>query len=157
MGNNFGLGTRLLGLLAQQFGSSAVQHLTAALEQAVVGRVPDQRVLEAIARLRRNALDKQEVSVGEPIQRRLQRRLVQFGNLAHEGVCEIAPKDRANLCDLTRSAQPIEPRGKGLLQGRRNGLNTALLATFNKQARHLLNEQRHAAGALADPFDNLLR
>jgi hypothetical protein len=36
-------------------------------------------------------------------------------------------------------------------------LNSALLATFNKQARHLLNEQWHAARALTDPFDNLLR
>ena len=35
-------------------------------------------------------------------------------------------------------------------------MNAALLATFNKQARHLLNEQRHAARALADPLDNSL-
>ena len=35
-------------------------------------------------------------------------------------------------------------------------MNAALLAALKKQARHLLNEQRHAAGALADPLDQLL-
>jgi hypothetical protein len=44
-----------------------------------------------------------------------------------------------------------------LLQSWWDRLNTTLLATFNKQARHLLNEQRHAAGALVDAFDNILR
>ena len=64
MGDRFGLGVRL----AQRLGRAAVQRLTAALEQAVVGRVLDQRVLEAIVGLRRSALDKQEVGVGKPIQ-----------------------------------------------------------------------------------------
>ena len=45
-----------------------MQRLPAALEQAVVGRVLDQRVLEAIVGLRRRALDEQEVGFGEPIQ-----------------------------------------------------------------------------------------
>ena len=45
-----------------------MQRLPAALEQAVVGRVLDQRVLEAIVGLRRRALDEQEVGVGKPIQ-----------------------------------------------------------------------------------------
>jgi hypothetical protein len=87
----------------------------------------------------------------------LKRRLINFGDVAQQGIDEIASKNRANLRDLTRRPEPIEARSKGLLQSRRDGLNSALLATFNKQARHLFNEQRHAAGALADPFDNLLR
>ena len=45
-----------------------MQRLAAALEQAVVGRVLDQRVLEAIVGLRWSALDKQKVGVGKPIQ-----------------------------------------------------------------------------------------
>ena len=68
MGDHFRLGRGALGLVAQDFGGAAVQRLAAALEQAVVGRVLDQRVLEAIVGLRRRALDKQEVGVGEPIQ-----------------------------------------------------------------------------------------
>ena len=57
-----------LGLIAQDFGGSAVQRLAAALEQAVVGRVLDQRVLEAISGFGRRALDEQKVGVGEPFQ-----------------------------------------------------------------------------------------
>ena len=53
---------------AQDFGRAGMQRLAAALEQAVVGRVLDQRVLEAIISLRRSALDKQKVGVGKPIQ-----------------------------------------------------------------------------------------
>ena len=86
----------------------------------------------------------------------MQRRLINLGDVAQQRIGEIASKHRADLRDLARRAQPIEARGKRLLQGRRDGLNTALLAAFNKQARHLLDEQRHAAGALADPFDHLL-
>ena len=52
MGDDFRLGRGALGLIAQDFGGAAVQRLAAALEQAVVGRVLDQRVLEAIVRLR---------------------------------------------------------------------------------------------------------
>ena len=43
--------------VAQDFGGAAVQRLAAALEQAVVGGVLDQRVLEAIVRLLARALD----------------------------------------------------------------------------------------------------
>ena len=71
MGDDFRLGRGALGLIAQDFGGAAVQRLPAALEQAVVGRVLDQRVLEAIVGLRRSALDKQQVGFGKPIQRRL--------------------------------------------------------------------------------------
>ena len=132
-----------------------MQRLPAALEQAVVGRVLDQRVLEAIVGLRWRALDEQEVGVGEPIQRRLKRRLIDFGDVAQQRVDEIASENRADLRDLARRPEPVEARGEGLLQGRRDGLNTALLAAFKKQARHLLNEQRHAAGPLVDPLDQL--
>ena len=50
MGDDFGLGRGALGVIAQNFRRAAVQHLAAALEQAVVGGVQDQRVLETIVR-----------------------------------------------------------------------------------------------------------
>ena len=71
MGDDFRLGCRPLGLIAQDFGGAAVQRLPAALEQAVVGRVLDQRVLEAIVGLRAGALGDEEVRVGEPVERGL--------------------------------------------------------------------------------------
>ena len=64
MGDRFGLCVRL----AQRLGRTAMQRLAAVLEQALVGCVLDQRVLEAIFSLRRSALDKQQVGVGQPIQ-----------------------------------------------------------------------------------------
>ena len=64
MGDRFGLGLSF----DQHVSGAAVEPLPAALQQAVVGRVLNQRVLEAIFSLRRRALDKQQVSVGEPIQ-----------------------------------------------------------------------------------------
>ena len=75
MRDRFGLGVRV----AQRLGGAAMQRLAAALEQALVGRVLDQRVLEAIVRLRRRALDEQEVGLGEPLERGLQARLVDPG------------------------------------------------------------------------------
>ena len=65
MGDRFGLGR---SRSRKDFGGAAMQRLAAALEQAVVGRVLDQRVLEAIVGLRWRALDEQKVGVGKPIQ-----------------------------------------------------------------------------------------
>ena len=75
MGDRFGLGVRV----AQRLGRAAVQRLAAALEQALVGRVLDQRVLETVGGGRRGAVDEQEVGFREPIQRGLQARLVEAG------------------------------------------------------------------------------
>ena len=66
MGDDLRLRRRALGIVAQDFRGAAVQRLAAALEQAVVGRVLDQRVLEAIVRLRAGALGEEEVRAGEP-------------------------------------------------------------------------------------------
>ena len=75
MGDRFGLGVRV----AQRLGRAAVKRLAAALEQALVGRVLDQRVLETVGGGRRGAVDEQEVGFREPIQRGLQARLVESG------------------------------------------------------------------------------
>ena len=58
----------MLWLVAQDFGSTTMENLPAALEQALVGRVLDQRVLEAIFGLGRSALDKQQIGIGKPVQ-----------------------------------------------------------------------------------------
>ena len=134
-----------------------MQRLTAALEQALVGRVLNQRVLEAVGRLRSSALDEQEVGLRKPVQSRLQRALVEAGHGAQQRVREISAQHRADLRGLARFAEPVEPRGERLLQGRRDRLRAALFAALQQEARHLLDEQRHAAGALAHPFDHVPR
>ena len=70
---------------------------------------------------------------------------------------EAAPEHRADLRDLPRGAEPVEPRGERLLQGRRDRLRAALDAALQEEARHLLDEQRHAAGALIDALDDIPR
>ena len=82
MRDDFWLHRGALWNIAQNFGRTAVQHLSATLEQAVVGRVLDQRVLEAIARPCRRALNEKDIGTDEPLKRRLQRWLVHFGNVA---------------------------------------------------------------------------
>ena len=112
MRDDFGLGRRALWIVAQRFGGAAVQRLPAAFEQALVGCVLDQRMLEAIVGLWRRALDKQEVGFGEPLQRRLQRRLVELDNVAQQRVGKIASKHRTDLRDVARRAEPIEARSR---------------------------------------------
>ena len=155
MGDRFGLRARRA--VAQDFGGAAMQRLTAALEKALVGGVLDQRVLEAVGRLRPIALDEQEVGLGEPLQSRSQRALIEAGHGLEQRVREIAAQHCADLRDLARRAEPVEPRGERLLQGRRDRLRAALLAALQQEARNLLDEQRDAAGALAHPFDNVPR
>ena len=82
MGDCLRLGCGALGLIAQDFGGAAVQRLAAALEQAVVGGVLDQRVLEAVVRRRRRALDEKDIRMGKPLKCPLQRWLVHFGDVA---------------------------------------------------------------------------
>ena len=72
MGDDFWLSCSALGLAAQDFGGAAMQDLAAALEQAVVGCVLDQRVPESIVRLRAGVLGDEEAGVGEPVERGLQ-------------------------------------------------------------------------------------
>ncbi len=148
---------RACSVVAQDFGRAAVQRLAAALEQAVVGGVLDQRVLEAIVGLRRR---RPRRTGGRPrraapttLAARLRRGRP---TIAQQRVGEVASKNRADLRDLARRAEPIEARGERLLQGRRDRLHAALLAALQQEARHLLDEQRHAAGALAHAFDHFL-
>jgi hypothetical protein len=71
LGDDFRRGCRALGLVPQHFGGAAVQRLTPALEQAVIGRVLDQGMLEAIGRLMACTLSDEEVRAGEPMEREL--------------------------------------------------------------------------------------
>ena len=64
------LGRRALGLVAQGFGGAAVRRLAAALEQAIVGGVLDQRVLEAVVRLRSSpSMNRMSASAAAPTDR----------------------------------------------------------------------------------------
>ena len=62
----------LRATLEQRLGGAVMERVAAALEQALVSRVPNQRVLETIGGLGRSAFDKQEIGLGEAFERGLQ-------------------------------------------------------------------------------------
>ena len=113
-------------------------------------------MLEAIGRLVARALGDQEVRVGEPVERGLEGGVVDPADGAHERIGEISPQDGADLRDFSRFAKPVEPRCERLLQRRRDRLQAAGLAALEQKARYFLDEQRHAAGALANALDHFL-
>src|ERR1700691_3639431 len=84
----FGRGA--LRVVAQDFGGAAVERPAAALEQAVVGRVLDQRMLEAIARLAAGALGDKEVPFGEPVERGVEGRVFNPADRAEQRIGEIS-------------------------------------------------------------------
>ena len=74
----------------QRLGRAAVERLAVALEQALIGRVLNQRVLESVVRLRSIVLDEQNVGFGEPLQRRLQRAFVEASHGLEQRIREAA-------------------------------------------------------------------
>ena len=52
-------------------GSAAMQHLPPTLQETLVGRVADQRVLKAIGSIRRRAFDEEKIDFGEAFEGRL--------------------------------------------------------------------------------------
>ena len=120
MGDDFRLGRSALGVVAKDFGGAAVQRLAPALEQAVVGRVLDQRVLEAIARLMARAFGDEEVRAGEPVERGLKGGVIDLADRAQQRIGEVSPQDGADLRDFARVAQPVETRRERLLKRRRD-------------------------------------
>src|SRR5262249_41880206 len=99
----------------------AVQLLPAALEKALISRVPHQRVLEAVDGIRRLATAEQEAGLLELGESMLQCALIASRHRAHQGIGELAPDGGADLGDLPHRRQAIEPRHQRALKRLRNG------------------------------------
>src|SRR5262249_40925028 len=69
---------RLFVSLDKRLRRAPVERLATASQQAVVCRVPNQRMLETVDRLRRDALDEEEVCVQETAQSDLEQAFVEF-------------------------------------------------------------------------------
>ena len=61
-------------------------------------------------------------------------------DLAQERIREAPPQDRADLRDLARRSQTVEPGRQRLPERRRNRLRRPLLAALENEPRHLLDE-----------------
>ena len=153
MRDGLGLG----GRVAQLLPGPAMQRLPADLEQAVVGRIPDQRVLEAVVRPRRRVLDEQDVGLGEPLQGGLEAGVGDLRYAAQPCVREIVSENSADLGHLPRRPKPVEAGGEGLLQCRRDRVRPDVNAALQNEARDLLHEQGYAAGALAHRSHHVVR
>src|SRR6516164_9427026 len=91
---------RLRAAFAQDFRGAAVQRLAAALEQAFISGVLDQRVLEAISRLRRGAFNEKEIDVGKALESGSESGVVDLCDGSQQRMGEAASQDRADLGDL---------------------------------------------------------
>ena len=115
-------------------------------------------MLETIIALGRQALDQHNVGFGEFLQRHLQGCVLHPGHIADQAIGEAAADHRADLRHLACRTEAVEPRHQGLLQRWRNGLDAAAsLAAIQEEPRHLLDEQRYAAGARGDVFHHVAR
>jgi hypothetical protein len=54
-------------------------------------------------------LHQKDVGVGEPLQRRLQRRILHAGDVAQQSVREVASNHGTDLRHLARRPEPIKP------------------------------------------------
>jgi hypothetical protein len=84
------------------------------------------------------------------VERGLEGGVVDRAHGAQQRVSEITAQYGADLRDIARFAERVEPRRERLLKRRRDRLQAARLAALEQKARDLLDEQRHATRALAD-------
>jgi hypothetical protein len=151
------LGRRGVGkMVAQNFGDAAVQHLTPALEQILISRILNERVLEPIVGFGRQALHQVSASASRS-----------------SAVCRAPPSIPATACSKPYEkpgpiAAPIWATSRaGPSRSSRavrdcwsvGGIawDAALLAALQQESRYLLDEQRHPAGALGHAIDHFLR
>jgi hypothetical protein len=148
-------------LLLQHVRHAGVQLLAPALEQAGVGGLLHQRVLEHIDRLRRQAAAEDQPRADEPIERQGQPGSVQAGRVGQQLMRKL-PADRSS--DLRHlpghRAETVEPRqqrgvkcgrdrrGRGWARG--EGFARPLRAGLEHGLGQLLEEERHPVRALDD-------
>src|SRR5262249_54918850 len=92
-----------------------------ALEQALIGRVPHQRVLEVVNGFRRLATAEQEPGLRELGERMLQWGPVASNRRTPQGMGDLTPEARADLPDLFHRRPRVEPRHQRVLKGLRDG------------------------------------
>src|SRR5262249_6336394 len=96
--------------VAQNLGDAPMQHLPPALKEIFVGRILNERMLEAIVAVWREALDEQNIGFRELFQRGLQRCVGHTGERAEKTIGEATSNPRADLRYLSGRAKAVEPR-----------------------------------------------
>ena len=87
-----------------------VELLSLIAQKAAICRVSDERVLEQISRVRRHAPPEQQTGRNEMVQRQSQLALRFEYHRSQQGIPELAPNGRSDLCNLLGGAESVEPR-----------------------------------------------
>jgi hypothetical protein len=102
--------------ILQQLRRPLVILLAGALQQRLVSRILNQRMLEQIARARRSAALVEQLVNHELTETALQLLFLDPGQRADHVIGKLAPQNRAQLCHFTQQRRPIEPRYQRILQ-----------------------------------------
>ena len=108
-------------LLFEHARNLAVQLLPPALEQALIGRIPHQRVLEGVDGVRRLAAAEHELRLLELARARAATRSRRVRPMHAAGIGKFAPDGGADLADLLHRRQAVEPRHQRILKRCRDG------------------------------------
>ncbi len=90
-GDHLRFGRRALRAVAQEFGGAPVERSAAALQEAVVGGVLDQHVLESVVRPQPITLDEKDVGLSETPQSRTEFGFFDVRDGFKKRVREVAP------------------------------------------------------------------
>ena len=152
----------------QHVEQTGMQRDALGLEQALIGGVADQCVLEEIGRVRRRAAAKDQFGLDQLTHRFGELALRESSERGDGAMVEAAADDRRGLRHLLHRLQPIEPRHQRVVQRRRDRQRAqravqvirvralAQHARFDDRLGHLLDEQRHAVGLRGDLVEQRL-
>ena len=149
-----GLGT-LRETRLQCRADARVELLARSLQQRLVRRVLDQRVLEHERGVRRLAAHEQDARVDQPRQVPPQRRVVPIGDRREQRVRELAPQRRRPLRQLLRGGQTIETPHQRV--GERGGYRVSAprRVGLEHRPRQLLDVERHTVGTGDERVDGV--
>ena len=99
-----------------------VERLATRAQQALVGRLLHQCVLEAVAALDEVAAREREPGLDELGERRVEFGLADAGDRGEQRARELAADDGRHLRHVLDPPKPVEPRHQRILQGRRHRL-----------------------------------
>jgi hypothetical protein len=123
-----------------------MQFLPSALEEAPVGGVPHQRVLEGVSRAGRRAAHGDQFNCHELPERGMEVVFILRADVGHHVIGELPAYHGGLLGHGLRSRHPVKSRHQAVVQGGRDSARLALQHGLGQ----LLDEQWHAVGTLED-------
>ena len=140
--------------------------LAPASQEAAVGRVLDEGVLEHIGGFRRLAVGVDQIRRGQLRERGIERARRHRRDRGKQTIREFAPDGGADLRDLLDRREPVETRHQRVVQGHRNRgngdrLKHVILARvvehpgFEDRLGHFLDKQGNPVGLADDDLRNL--